>query len=527
MTHRHFCTGLRSSAIILATAGMTPAIAQESRDQRLDARNAQAFSDLRRSIDGAEAARIAGLCSIRDERLALAERQLARRIARSPYGASFYSEDAADIERAKKLPCPVPAPVPPPAQEVLANPADPPVSEPTDLPSPIQSDVAAAQSQQRRLGEIERKLIIAEEQRLAGNCGGRNATLDIVQNAATLADVPPDVRGSALRRVGAIGRRPCPPGDASYNTVQIAGGYGDSSIPRGNYGFLRDGPVPTPEVPALRSERRNPGLAVDAVTVFRGIGRFNLGFREGDSRNSADFALGPVGTARGFPYTDNSPSGSTGIAGNIPMAVTSEVDVQEYSGGYRIELGQLIGRDGPPGPVQAHVGVTINYRERDHRGMVSIVTPVIANQSLDQRIDELEIGFVAGARAVVPLGTSARFTLGGEIGVFAYDFDLESLETVSQNFGPLNDRAFTTRITDDKKGIGYGGDAFAEFAVNLTPSLEAFAMGDASFFSDRGQLVNPPNGDFVLNGGSTFLRTDSGVDLRIMVGLRAQFGRAP
>ena len=337
--------------------------------------------------------------------------------------------------------------------------------------------------------------------------------------------------------------------------MQIAGGFGESVIPRGNYGFERDGaPVTTPERPAAFSERSIPMLAVEAGAQFHGIGRFDLGYRKGDASNRTEIPLSTTGGARGYPYTDNAPSGSTGIGGNVPLSVDTDVRVWELEAGYRLPMAYIFRGGATAGSgvslgwsgssistttnatagsgVSPYFGITAAYRDREHIGIVSITTPVIATQTLEQDVDELEIAALVGADAVIPLGTGARFTLGGEVGAYLYDFDLGSLETNNQNFGPAADRDFAIAIEDSENGVGFTGAIRAELSIDVsggpgggrTTGVELFAGGGARFLSDRAQVVNPFSGDFVLGGGTTFLDTDDVFDWQVTVGMRGRWG---
>ncbi|MEQ1689040.1 MAG: hypothetical protein ABL874_10740, partial [Sphingopyxis sp.] len=319
-------------------------------------------------------------------------------------------------------------------------------------------------------------------------------------------------------RAIALRDAPCPPTGQPNNSVQIAAGVGLAEIPTTNVGFVRDGPTSAEQV-LLRNRLRVNMVAVEGEIDVRAIGRVSFAYLEGDAQNSVDVPAGAAGSARGFPYTARSPSGSTGIAGNVPVRATTEVNVREFSGGYRHHIigpnanhfnmiRAPLSTDSKPAPIIiAYGGIDVVHRERDHRGMVSITTPVIATQTLDQRVKEFEIGLTAGIRTAIPFGSGARLTLGGEVGAYHYGYDLRALETVSQNFGPLNDRAFTTPIEDSKSGIGFRGTANAELAIEIGSGFEFFLAGTASHSSHRAQVINPPNGDFVLAGGTTLLDT--------------------
>jgi hypothetical protein len=287
----------------------------------------------------------------------------------------------------------------------------------------------------------------------------------------------------------------------------------------------------------------------EAGARFAGIGRFTLGYREGDARNATVIPVSTTGGAAGAPYTDNGPSGSTGVGGNVGLSVDSEVRLQDYYASTELFLDDepdLLGAASPGRAidemmmaqiaVRPFLMVAAEYRDRDHRGSVAITTPVLFSQTLDQSVNELEISVAVGAEAVIPLGTGARFTLGGELGAYLYDFELSSLETVSQNFGPASDRDFTTEIEDGESGIGYTGAIRAEFIIDLSGrpidgqhrgGVELFAGGGGRFLSDRAQVVNPFSGDFVLAGGTTFLDTDHAFDWRVFAGLRYTFGQPP
>ncbi|WP_260580570.1 hypothetical protein [Sphingopyxis sp. PET50] len=318
-------------------------------------------------------------------------------------------------------------------------------------------------------------------------------------------------------------------------SVEVAAGAGQAGIPGTNYGFVRDGPVPAPETAALTGQQHLPMIVIDGAAIFQGIGRFSLRYAEGDAENSVDRPAGPAGTARGFPYTAESPSGSTGIAGNVPLRVASEVAAQEFRAGFRHSvLPPARPFDRAGSAFDLYVGVEGVVRDRDHRGEVSITTPVIASQLIEQDVDERELHLLLGGQAVLPIGPAARFVIGAEATGYLYDFDFDSLETVDQNFGAAADRHFTRRIEDGKSGAGYGGTIRGELTLDLGARpvdaghrrAELFVAAQGSYFSDRAQLRNPTSGDFVLVGGTSGLGTDDVYDWSVSLGFRLVFGGA-
>jgi hypothetical protein len=401
---------------------------------------------------------------------------------------------------------------------------------------------------------VERALDEAEQARLAGQCERRNSALyrasNIINpNGSQILErtdetamsydylrLRPEIRDMLTQRYAEAEARPCPPGgQVSYNSVQIAGGYGETRIPRGNYGFVRDGPAGTPERPAAFSQRQVPVLVFEGSAEILGFGRVSIGYREGDASNRTVVPASTTGGAAGAPYTDNAPSGSTGVGGTVGLGVDTEVKARNYHAGYRIGLAEIFGRRRADARFRPYVGLTAEHRDRDYRGTVSITTPVLFTQSLDQSVEETTVGAVVGAEAIVPLGTRARFTLGGEIGLYAYDFDLSSVESVTQNFGPASDRAFTSEIEAGKSGVGYTGEIRGEFVIDVSgqavdgggrSGVELVAGGGGRFISHFGRPANPFSGDFVLAGGTTLLDTDDGFDWHLFAGIRLRWANA-
>lgn len=317
--------------------------------------------------------------------------------------------------------------------------------------------------------------------------------------------------------------------------------FGESEIPPANYGFQRDGPIGTsPERPAAFSENR---LETYGFAIGLDLGRlsFSADYSWGEASNRTDIPVSTTGGGRGYPYTRTAQSGSTGLGGNVALGVDTEVSTDQISGGVEYSLFDLDRGDdatqwvGQEREVMADfsLGARFVRRDTDHLGVVSITTPVIATQTLDQDIDQLEGHLFLSGEAIVPLGPGVRLTLGGEAGAYLYDFDLRSVETNTQNFGPAADRAFTATIDDSESGIGWFGSARARLgfdAGSFGPEergqrIEIFVEGQASYRSDRAQVVNPFSGDFVLAGGTTFLDTDDAFDWRIMAGVRLPFYR--
>lgn len=347
--------------------------------------------------------------------------------------------------------------------------------------------------------------------------------------SSRLADLGP----RAVRGVPEPSADPALWGDYFY----VSGGYGETEAPAANYGFLRDGPSgAAPERPAGFSEERVETLGFGLGLTLPRIGQFSFGYGEGSAGGRFDIPVLGGGGASGIVNTAESPSGSTGVTGDFGTTGTSDVSVRSFEGGYRYSFFDLP----PTGWVEEprvrfapFVGVAGAYRERDHQAQLDIATTlgsgfqVQVRQQLDQSVDETEFGAVAGVEAVVPLGPGVRIDFAAEAGVYYYDFDLSSLETRTQNIGPASDRSFTNRIEDNESGVGYSGTVQVGLGIAVDRQIELFIAGKASYFSDRAQVVNPFSGDFVLDGGTTFLGTDEAVDWRAMIGLRYVFGAPP
>ena len=526
-------------ALATCLVASTPAAAQE------DEAFIRLMNDIDSTLNVASQAQTAGACTERNQALTRAEQQVARLIAISPGLGDYYLEL---ITRERAHPCPwSPSEPSTPPEQIRPQPGPPPPEPRGDEQrAALRAAAYNAAEIQAVTDPIERAFDEAEAARLAGNCDGWE---DGIWRARLLIDGPDDdglswnppnnfmnlpagLKADYRERLQAARERRC--GRVSFNSVQIAGGFGESAIPPGNYGFVRDGaPGTAPDLPAEVGERRVPLLVIEAGAQFRGIGRFNLGYREGDAGNRTEIPQSTTGGARGYAHTDNAPSDSTGIGGNVPLSVDTDVRVWELDAGYRIPMAYIFGGGAAAGSgVSPYFGITAAWRDREHVGIVSITTPVIATQTLEQDVDELEIAALVGADAVVPVGTRARFTLGGEVGAYLYDFDLDSLETNVQNFGPVADRDFAIAIEDGESDVGLMGAFRAEFSIDIsggpvdgrTSRVELFAGGGGRFVSDRAQVVNPFSGDFVLSGGTTFLDTDDAFDWQVMAGLRVLWG---
>lgn len=322
--------------------------------------------------------------------------------------------------------------------------------------------------------------------------------------------------------------------------MQIAGGYGETTIPRANYGFNRAGAA-TPEEPAGFSETRFPVLVVEAGGEFRGIHRFRLGYREGDARNRTDIAPSTTGGAQGI--VGEAPSGATGVAGNLGVSVETEVQSREFYGAYHYIFGGDTPRRGtledrfdeelaewsriPRGFLYA--GVNVDFGTRDHRGVETITrttAPAISVvQTLDQEVDERRAGAVLGGEWRVPIGVNVRFSASAELSVDYYDFDLTTVRTRAQNIGSPSDQAFEERSEDSVNGVTYGGRLRGELAIDLSGvgrprSFEIFIAGEVLYRRDRAQIENLFSGDQVLRGETIRIGTDDAEDFSLMVGVR-------
>lgn len=300
-------------------------------------------------------------------------------------------------------------------------------------------------------------------------------------------------------------------------------GYGSTGVPRTNYGFVSDGPIPAPERPAAYSVPRIGGLAVGGGLDLGGLGSFHFDYAEGSARTRAEVPASTSGGRRGYPYTAISPSGSTGIGGNVPLDVDTEAAVESYRAAWRFQFGSEPPEEWLKPMIRPTAGIDVAYRDRDHLGITSITTPVIATQRLDQDVDELEIGIVAGLLADVPLGRGVRLELSAEAGAYYYDFDLRSVETNSQNFGPAADRAFAIAIDDSISGIGFRAGAATTFAIDLSDRMALLARGEADYSSARAQVSNPVSGTAVLSGAAASLAADPSPSFRFLLGARFRF----
>ncbi len=331
------------------------------------------------------------------------------------------------------------------------------------------------------------------------------------------------------------------------SSIQLSVGVGESQIPRTNYGVFRDGPVGAEEQPIDFSRRNVRMLFIEAGGMFQGIGRFDLSYAEGDARRTTVVPASTTGGAQGVVGTGLSPSGSTGVIGNLGASVESKVSVREIHGGYRYIFGpgHLAPLDRGSISLRGSVGVTVDYRERGLSGAVSITRttapPTSAVQTLDQEVGELQVAAVVGGRAVIPLGTRAGFTLSGEIGAYLYDNDGSSTETRVQNIGPLVDQNYDLGRPLSASGIGFSGELHVGFYYHIISSAyggfeqrtDPMTLADhdqarLDFFLDASilgrshvaQILNPLNGDAVLGGTRTLLDTANTVDARVAVGVR-------
>ena len=349
------------------------------------------------------------------------------------------------------------------------------------------------------------------------------------------------------QRVGQAGQ-PVGPGiqalvDDPYRAISpeqwlaFMGLVGETEVPETNYGFLSNGPVGEGNDQAAGfSEERVETFGFGLGASLPRIGEFSLGYSEGSADGRFDIPVLPGGGASGIVNTDESPSTSTGVTGNFGLRGTTEVSVKSFEGGYRYSFFDLPseGRAAEPRVRLApFVGVTGAYRERDHQARLDIATTlssgflVQVSQQLDQEVVETEFGVLIGFDAAALLINDVRFDLRVEAGAYHFDYDLRSLETRTQNIGPASDQSFTNLIEDGESGIGYSGSVQVGLGVAVDRQIELFLAGRASYFSDRAQVINPFSGDFVQDGGTTFLGTDDAIDWRVMAGIRFRWGEPP
>jgi hypothetical protein len=559
---RALLAGSIAFVAVPAFLGSTPAHAQFVGP---NLREANAIAQL---LADAESARLNGNCAQRDAKLTEAQTRIAA--ARGNGFDQLTEEGQRDfyvrLAEARARPCPPPGPAttppppvgtvpptgttsPPPDSSIMDQMDDAAPAPPAPTPTPVLGPEA-----RRVMNQVERDFTASENARVAGRCAIRDEALNRIGNAidawAGSGVIDAGLIDNWRRRLAAARALPCPlPGPPAPPPAQVGpdlrtgdagsaerlrrlawlgfeGGFGSMQIPRTNYGFVADGPPPDPEFPALFSAERPGGFWLSGEWETGRFGAFSLTYARAEASNHVEIAAGPPGSRRGWPYTALSPSGSAGLSGNVGMEVDTEARVEAYRIGWSMRFGA-----DPPAEVldelraslNGTVGITASYRDRDHHGTLSITTPVIATQTFDQDVDELELGVNVGIEAVVPFSADVRLRLGAQAGAYYYDYDLRSVEHNVQNFGPAADRDFTTELRDSIGNIAYAGDAIAAIEVDLSPSAILFLSGEAAYFSDRAQVLNPPNGTFVQNGGTSALGTDDAFDWRVGIGLRIGF----
>lgn len=534
--------------------------------------NLREANEIAQLLADAETARLNGNCAGRTAKLTEAETRIAA--ARSGSFERLSAEGQADfyirLAEARARPCPPPGPAttpPPPVGTVAPAGTTPPPDgsvmdqmdeappPATPVPTPPAPQPFSPEAQ-RVMDQVERDFTASETARVAGRCSIRDADLNRIGNAidawAGSGVIDAGLIDNWRRRLAAARAFPCPlpappaappaqavpdlrTGDARsaefyrrLSYLGLEGGFGSMQIPTTNYGFVADGPPPEPERPAQHSVERPGGFWIRAEWETGRFGAFSLSYAQADASNHIEIDAGAAGTRRGWPFTAISLSGSTGLSGNVQLDVDTEVEVETYRANWSMRFG------GEPSAevldtlrarLNGTAGVSISYRDREHLGILSITTPVIATQTLEQDVGELEIGVNVGLEAVVPFSADVRLRLGAGAGLDYHDYDLRSVARESQNFGNAADRDRTTELRDSIGDIGYHGDAIAAIEVDLGPSAIMFLSGEAAYFSDRAQVLNPPNGTFVQNGGTTALGTDDAFDWRISIGLRIELSQ--
>lgn len=331
--------------------------------------------------------------------------------------------------------------------------------------------------------------------------------------------------------------------------IGVGGGYGASEIPPANYGFVRNGPAGSaPEMPAAFSEENVGTYILEAGVYLRRLGQLSLSYATGEADTVFSVPVLGNGGASGIVNTDEAPSSSTGVTADFGTSGTTSVSFDSFGAEFRFNLVDRVpGRGtlfegGPDGSgarpggndrFRAFAGFGFGYSERDHLGTVRIAGTTgggfqfFVNQDLDQQVTEFTGSLLAGVDYAIALGGGVRANVGVEARVIYFNFDLRALETRTQNIGSPPDQSFQNIIDDEEDGFGYGGTVRVGLEGDLSRAITLFIEGRARYTSDRGQIVNPFSGDFVLNGGTTFLATDDAIDVQIMIGLRAAFGAPP
>jgi hypothetical protein len=273
------------------------------------------------------------------------------------------------------------------------------------------------------------------------------------------------------------------------------------------------------------------GLSPDTVHMseFDGSIEVNVGGRPWRLWLNYDAGLGlngfkyPVGQEPyGGIYTGRSPSGAT------------SVDTREkgLEGKNRVELRNFYaGGEIPIFKAARHTFTyfTFDRLERTHVGTLSAQATFSGNtfffnQQRVQNLDENRFGAGIGRRFQFQLGSRFTFESSARAGAYYRRASLASVEHVTGNVMPQQDRDFTIQIRDTSHGIGFMGEFGATLEVPLSSQIALSGGGSVRILSTVSSIVNPRSSREIDDGGRTRIGTERAMSVQLGLNLVYRLG---
>jgi hypothetical protein len=310
--------------------------------------------------------------------------------------------------------------------------------------------------------------------------------------------------------------RNCPKPPSKGISISMGGGYGMFGLSGVGLGY---------------SGEEYAGLSPDTVDMSEFVGsievnvggtpwRFWLNYDAGLGLNGFNYPVGQE--PYGGIYTGRSPSGATSVdTREKGLEGKNRVELQNFYAGGEIPIFKAASR--------TFTYFTFDHRAQKHIGTLSAQATFSGNnfffnQQRVQDLDENRFGAGIGRRFQFQLGSRFTFESSARAGAYYRRGLLESVEGVTGNVMPQQDRDFTIQIRDTNNGIGFTGEFGAALEFPLSDQLSLSGGGSVRILSDVSSIVNPRSSREIDNGGTTRIGTDRAMSGQLGINLVYRLG---
>jgi hypothetical protein len=309
--------------------------------------------------------------------------------------------------------------------------------------------------------------------------------------------------------------RNCPKLSSKGISVSMGGAFGKYGLSGVGLGYSGE------EYAGLSPDTVNMSYFIGSIVNVGGT-PWRLWWNYGEGLGWNGFEK-PVGQEPyGGIYTGRSPSGAT------------SVDTREKGakGKNRVELRNFFaGGEIPIFKASRHTFTyfTFDRLERKHLGTISAQATFSGNnfffeQRRDQDLEDSRFGAGIGRRFKFPLGRRFWLESVAKAGAYYRSASLASVERVTGNVMPQQDRDFTIQIRDTNNGIGFMGEFGATLEVPLSSQIALSGGGSVRILSGVSSIVNPRSSREIDDGGTTRIGSDRAMSGQLGINLVYRLG---